>query len=168
VSGLSKKTNRHLQEIVEQNSIPVTESGCWLWTGAIEKGGYGTKRLAIFDNRNIYANRLSYLAYKEEDIEGLCVCHKCDTPCCVNPNHLFLGTRADNMRDMADKRRNRVPHPKIQGEAHFNSRLTEDDVLSIREKFVPRKYTQKMLAEEYGVSARTIRAIIAKELWKYV
>ena len=168
MSGLNKIGKKHLQKIIESHSVPVTETGCWLWEGHCDRNGYGQKRLKIFDNKNMFAHRLSYLAYIGNDIENKSVCHKCDVPCCVNPDHLFLGSHKDNMSDMSNKKRNRVPHPKMQGENHFNARLTEKDVIEIRKKFKPRVNTYKMLSEEYGISPRTVGAIVNRSLWSHV
>lgn len=104
-----------LRERIERNSTPVTESGCWVWMGAVK----GKSKLNQYGNmiigsridgsrRNVAAHRASYMAYKGEIPEGMFVCHCCDTPCCVNPNHLFLGTRQDNVDDREKKGRNKL------------------------------------------------------------
>ncbi len=79
----------------------VDKSGdCWLWRGSVNPQGYGT---FSFGGKSRGAHRVSYLLSKGEIGDGLCVCHTCDNPPCVNPDHLWLGTQADNMRDMGSK-----------------------------------------------------------------
>lgn len=98
--GMSK---HDLAERILARSIPVPESGCWLWEGTTDPKGYGS--LSIKDDR-YRAHRISYLAFIG-DPGSLFVCHKCDVPGCVNPKHLFLGTHSDNMIDSVRKRRHR-------------------------------------------------------------
>jgi hypothetical protein len=86
---------------VKRRSIK-NEVGCWIWQGYLSAGGYG--RLSIGNRKNVYAHRASYTAFIKTIPEGMCVLHRCDEPSCVNPNHLFLGTQADNMADMKKKR----------------------------------------------------------------
>ena len=83
----------------EERYIPEPNSGCWLWLGDLDSGGYG--RLKI-KGKTYRAHRFSLLREQQTD---LFVCHKCDTPSCVNPDHLFLGTHSDNMKDMVSKNR---------------------------------------------------------------
>lgn len=87
----------------------VSESGCWLWLGKMDSGGYGVIRKGpAKEQRSYRAHRLFYEEYVGPIPEGLWVLHRCDVRCCVNPNHLFLGTRADNMNDMYAKGRRNV------------------------------------------------------------
>jgi len=99
---------------------PITE--CWNWVGAKQRHGYGT---IGYKNKFLKAHRLSYEKFigeipnSKETKHGTCVCHSCDNPSCVNPDHLFLGTQKDNLQDMFNKKRNGQSlsfelHSKIQ------------------------------------------------------
>ncbi len=90
--------NRILKRIVK------TPEDCWMWIGNKGSGNYGYIR---YENKVRSAHRLSYEAFVESIPEGLCVLHKCDNTLCVNPNHLFLGTQQDNIRDRENKNRGR-------------------------------------------------------------
>jgi len=79
----------------------VTSSGCWQWNGAHDTRGYG---FVIYDGKRTRTHRLAYLLFKGP-VKNLCVCHRCDNPPCINPEHLFLGTQTDNMNDARNKGR---------------------------------------------------------------
>jgi hypothetical protein len=104
-----------LIERIENNSIPVTETGCWIWLGAT-KGNtditqYGNMTIGSSidgSRKTIAAHRASYIAYNGDIPNGLWVLHQCDIPCCVNPDHLSLGTRQDNVDDREAKGRNKI------------------------------------------------------------
>lgn len=135
---------------------------CWEWRGHISKENrYGKIRV---DGRKIAAHRFSYMLHFGEIPNGIYVCHKCDNPKCVRPDHLFLGTPLDNRLDMIKKNRARYSY----GENHGMSKITDQDVFEIRSKYRPRKYSMRKLAKEYGISQPAIRDIINREHWKHI
>lgn len=87
----------------ESKFIPEPNTGCWLWTATSVKYGYGTFH---WRGKDRYAHRVSWELYRGTWPSTLCVLHKCDTPACVNPEHLFLGSRTDNNADCVSKGRN--------------------------------------------------------------
>lgn len=104
-------TSKVMTEYLESNYIPVPEAGCWLWTGGWTQKGYGE----IKDRGKMVmsAHRFFYTKYKGTIPKGMCVCHKCDTPACVNPDHLFIGTHRDNAQDKISKGRHKIRLPKL-------------------------------------------------------
>jgi len=141
-----------------------SEDGCWLWTAAMTPKGYGAFRDPSRRQR-VLAHRFSWeLTYGAVPI-GLCVCHRCDTPACVNPNHLFIGTIADNAADMAAK--GRAVSPRLKGSQHANAKLTESSVGMIR-RLSDRGMSASRLASQFGVSRRCIRMITTRCTWRHV
>lgn len=130
-------------------------SGCWLWTGS-PSDRYGS--FSPTKKTHDRAHRISWTLHFGNIPEGMCVLHKCDTPGCVNPQHLFLGSSADNVHDCVGKRRNRCP----KGSRHIRAKLTEEDILKIRNDVRP----YKLIAQEYGVAPNTISAIRTGTTWK--
>lgn len=103
---MSRWKPRTAKEAIEDGSIPVPFSGCWLWTGVLNRSGYGqTRPPGTGGNKRVLAHRVSYEAFVGPIPPGLFVCHSCDVRCCVNPDHLFVGVNLDNCRDMASKGR---------------------------------------------------------------
>lgn len=96
-----------LRERFSEYVIPEPNSGCWLWLGATAKGGYG--KLKLNKSRKVAAApRVSMYLFRDFDLsDPRDICHVCDVPLCVNPDHLFVGTRSENLRDMIKKRRGR-------------------------------------------------------------
>jgi hypothetical protein len=132
--------------------VRVDERGCWLWTGFRDKDGYGN--ITIGRGRSFRTHRVAYEVFHGRAAEGMHVCHACDVPACINPQHLFLGTPADNVRDMYAKGRKRP----LAGEAHPMARLTDAQVAEIREKRAL-GLTLAAIAECYGVSFQHVSLI---------
>jgi hypothetical protein len=132
-----------LKLLVENNP----DTACHEYTGCITEEGYG--RITI-KGRRWYAHRLAFVLYIGEIPEGMCVCHTCDNRKCINPEHLFLGTQADNNLDMTRKGRRNAAHGMKQNGA----RLSNGDVIFIRQS----EWPTKKLAELYGVHRNTITA----------
>lgn len=136
--------------------------GCWEWSGAriyYRNGGAGVLRVA---GRNVWAHRLSYELHYGPIPVGYFVCHRCDNPPCVRPDHLFLGTPAENSHDMW--RKGRHPH----GRTHYNVRLTADQVCEIRHADVDGQGFYTRLAKQYGVSSCTIHDIRKRRSWQHI
>ena len=128
------------------------DGDCWEWTAAKNNLGYG-----LFNHEySSLAHRISWLLNNGEIPKDICVCHHCDNPSCVNPEHLFLGTNADNMRDMSEKGRAIRP----RGEEHYRCKLTDKDVSNIRSRYAFSKETYAIIAREYGTSGEQISNII--------
>ncbi len=135
--------------------------GCWLWTGGLNEWGYGTFRGV--DDQTWLAHRFSWvLEHGDVPEETPCVLHRCDTPRCVRPDHLWLGTNAENMADRDRKGRQQ------QGERHHFAKLTEQQVSEIRRRWQEGDATQVQMAREYGVSTTAINSIVHARKWKSV
>lgn len=135
---------------------------CWLWTSNKNLNGYGLFKLG---SRNIAAHCLSWTLTNGPIRKGLHVLHSCDVRACVNPDHLSLGTHAENMRDMADK--GRSGGPKRRGDCNGRAKLGESQVRVIR-AMAAAGHSQKGLARIFGMGSTTIAAIIKKETWSHV
>lgn len=139
-----------------------SDDECWEWRGKLTRGGRGYGYLHFAGVRHI-ASRLAYELENGVIPKGLHVLHKCDNPPCCNPKHLFVGTQADNVRDMVEKKRNGV----VCGEDNGQHKLTAEQVLDIRRGLLD-GVPGRQLARAYGVSPRTIRFIKRNETWKDV
>jgi len=156
------------------DKVEITDS-CWNWKGAKTNNGYGRITMGR-RGTEAPAHRVSYIIHKGKIPFGYCVCHTCDNPSCVNPEHLFIGTDKDNMMDATKKgrmakgtRNGKYTHPEAtpRGQDNGNSKLTVDDVIYIRT--CPRKYgTIKALCKRFGISDTNIYRILNKQMWKHI
>ena len=134
--------------------------GCWLWTGSKNRKGYGVIGEGG-EGRDLIAPRVIWEWTNGPIPPGMMVCHHCDVPACVNPDHLFLGTPADNMLDKVAKGRQR------KGETVPGAKLTEAGVREIRRRRTAGE-PQKAIAADYGVSQSVVSNIMSRRTWKHI
>jgi hypothetical protein len=138
--------------------------GCWLWLAKVNNKGYGM--IGRGGPGFVLAHRLSWEMANGKIPESACVLHTCDTPACVRPEHLRLGSHADNMRDMHEKERGKfIAH---LGESNGQSKLTEVLVRAIRKAYAAGGVTQAQLAVQYGVSKALISFVVTRRSWRHV
>lgn len=133
-------------------------SGCWEWLGAKDSNGYGAIRGIGGTKR---AHRVSFALHRGDIPNGMHVCHRCDNRACVNPEHMFLGTHAENVADRNAKGR----QARLKGTTNGQAKLTETDVAAIRSAV---GISQIKLAEQFGVSHTLVWRIRAGKCWTHV
>ena len=147
---------------------------CWVWTAHIDRLGYGWFQSAR--RKSELAHRVAWRITNGTILDGIKCCHKCDNRSCVNPDHLFLGTQADNMRDAANKKRmasgdrsgSRLhPESRPRGENTPCAKLRDEDIPVIR-ALVANGKSQRSVARRFGVHHGIIGGIIRRKAWKHV
>jgi hypothetical protein len=151
------KRERSPRGTIEAYSMPVTECGCWIWLGATNSQGYGSVHIK---GKQVKAHRLSWTAFKGTIPQNSLVLHKCDTPACVNPDHLFLGNAVDNSLDMLNKGRGN----KAKGDSNGFAKMTPYAVRMARAY----AFTAAELAARFGVSESTIERVRSRERWSHI
>lgn len=136
--------------------------GCWLWTGSVSSYGYGKMKI---NQKEIGSHRISWELHNGDIEASLCVCHTCDTPLCVNPSHLFLGTNLENSADRHAKGRTKGDFKK--GSAHPASKLSEDNVIWIKKRLNDGD-SHADIAKDFGVQRECITKIKNNKRWSHV
>src|ERR1017187_575805 len=139
---------------------------CWLWTSGKDTHGYGQFKI---ENKQQRSHRISWVLLRgmfsdDGSYHGTCVCHSCDNPACVNPNHLFLGTHADNHSDKDKKRRGN--HPFCEN--HPRSKLTNEQVFELRLRYAAGGTSYRKLGAEFGLTHGAIGLMMSGVNWKHI
>lgn len=158
------EATRFVQKVRVNEEKVCEGSPCWEWVAHRTKGGYGA-----FSFRGVQtgAHRLvGGLTTEGGRIGsvGVCACHRCDNPGCVSPNHLFIGTELDNIRDCIAKGRNVLPPPPPSGDKHYCAKLSNKDVFEIRRRLRCEE-PYRSIAKEFGVHPSSICRIKTGRRW---
>lgn len=132
---------------------------CWIWTRQLNTKGYG---LFSYGSKKYLAHRVSYLMFHGDIDDGMCICHTCDTPSCVNPKHLWQGTRAENNIDRNKKGR----EGDRSGERNGRSILTWDVVDAIREGYTDFEGSVRQYADQWNIPYGTMDGVLSGRRWK--
>lgn len=143
--------------------IPEPFSGCHIWTAAVCGNGYGTFKAGGKKGRTAAAHRLAWEISNGPIPVGLCVLHKCDTPACINPAHLFLGTKQDNSDDAVRKGRTKLLNT-FRGEDSAMARLTNALVIEV----LTSQESRSVIAKRLGVGASNVKKIRARRIWSHI
>jgi hypothetical protein len=145
------------------------DDGCWIFQGAKNCHGYGMIGLGKRSDGIERCHRVSYRHFIGEIPKGMFICHKCDVPACVNPEHLFIGTPKDNHTDMRNKNRHSNPPRNLHdcGEYRYNSKLNDDLVRNIRIEY-SHGASMYSIAKRLQMSNTTISKVINRLSWKHV
>ena len=132
---------------------------CWIWNDKLLSTDYG---VFYISGTSYLAHRMSYALFIDAIPKELFVCHKCDNPSCVNPDHLWLGTQADNMADAAKK--GRMP----RGEKSTNSKLTEKQITELLNLYATGNYSQEQIAKMFSISRTVVSNLLHNKTWKHL
>lgn len=133
--------------------VNITDS-CWLWTGGLNRSGYGKFSMISLNKKIMTAHRASYVLFIGQIDDGKLICHACDNKLCVNWKHLWQGSHKENMRDMSEKERQ-------------SAKLTKEEVITIREMF-KKGFPQKKLCEIFSISSGNMSHIVNRKTWNHI
>lgn len=152
------------RELILKDSIPVTESGCWLWLKGSDRDGYGLTKVIKANGKKstARAHRVSYEAFIGRVPDGLMLLHSCDVRGCVNPDHLTPGNAKQNAKDMIARGR------QLKGELNPAAKLTEANIYKMIELYKTGQYTYQQIGEQFGVSRGTAHAAMTGRKWKHL
>lgn len=154
--------NYKIQALIIERCVPVPEAGCWLWERSTNRRGYGS---FYFEGAHFKAHRASYQAFVSPIADDKCVLHKCDTPSCVNPSHLFIGTNLDNVQDRTKKGRGVLPDNK--GERNGMAKLTSEVVNEIRRRHHAGE-TKTHISKLFGISRQHVSDLVSGKKWSWL
>lgn len=162
-NGMTYRKGHHFRKLASVRfwSKVDKQESCWIWKGRAMSTGYGSFWTGVKQDT---AHRFSYELHNGSIPENLCVLHTCDVRLCVNPAHLFVGTKGDNQRDCVAKGRDN----KACGEQAAMSKLTTAQVLEIRKLNSENHIGSRTLAKQFGVQRNTIMNILHRITWKHV
>ena len=140
------------------------EEGCWNWNASKDSYGYGYigRRNKSAGSACIRSHRLSWMLWNGPIPDGMCICHKCDNPSCVNPDHLFLGSHKDNMQDMFSKERRK----SVKGENHGLAKLTNTQAETIKDLVLAYGMSGSEASRIYGLPRNRAHYIVKGKLWR--
>lgn len=151
-------STKTVAERLLDNSRVVTATGCRVWVKFVRPSGYGYIKVR---GKHFGVHRIAWELANEQAVpDGLCVCHRCDVPTCINPEHLFVATQAQNNNDRHAKKRDRT----AKGETNSMAKLTTDQVVLIRSD--GRSFSE--IGRHYGISPAQARRIKLRLRWSHV
>jgi hypothetical protein len=150
-----KRRSRSVEDVLSNYKVV---DGCWEWQGTLLI--YEFYGVACFEGKRYRAHRLSYVHHVGEIPDGKIICHHCDNPKCINPEHLYAGSHKDNTRDMYERGRQNAP----KGIDRPNVKLTEDQVIKIRGD----ERNHKLIAIQYEIAASTVSSIKTRRTWNHI
>lgn len=163
--GASLGSRKDLKRFTDKIMINA-QSGCWEWTAAVGGAGYGKMQ---WHGRLEIAPRIAYQIVHGAIPSGLHICHRCDNPLCVRPDHLFAGTRSDNMRDCRSKGRMKgiITSESVRGEHNTKAKMTDAQVVALRADRSA-GLSLSALARKYGISKSMVKFIVDGKNWRHV
>lgn len=153
--------SKPIRDRILDGFIPEPNSGCWLWEGSSNKSGH----CQIYYNKQLrYVHRLSYELFVGPIPKYKFILHKCDVASCINPDHLYVGTARDNVKDRVERKRSFRP----KGELHPLAKMIDRDVIIIKSLYEDHKLSIADIASLFNMSFTNINRILRNVTWKHV